>query len=101
MKTKQRCSAADLTGFSARLMKLSEANRLKIICFLQGGDKCVCEIVEFLGLPHNLISHHLKILKSTGLVSSRRRGKFQLYRINRASFRLFLDQFKTIMGGCK
>jgi len=101
MKKDRRCFAKGLSGFSARLMKLSEENRLKIICFLKDGERCVCDIVEFLRLPHNLISHHLKILKATGLISCQRKGKFQVYRINRFSFRRFLRQFKSIMGGCK
>lgn len=44
------------------LKALSDENRLHILCFLRKGEKCVCEIVGFLDLPQNLVSHHLKVL---------------------------------------
>ena len=62
---------------------ISEENRLKIICFLQkSNERCVCEIQEFLGLPQNLISHHLKVLKDFKLLSSEKRGLNVYYSIN-------------------
>jgi ArsR family transcriptional regulator len=61
---------------------ISEENRLKIICFLQSGEQCVCDIWQFLKLPQNLISHHLKVLKDFGLISSRKEGLNVYYSIN-------------------
>ncbi len=36
------------------------------------GDSCNCELNENLGLPPNLLSHHLRVLSEAGLVHSRR-----------------------------
>jgi len=48
---------------------------LKIICYLQkNNERCVCEIQDFLDLPQNLISHHLKVLKDFDLLDSRKEG---------------------------
>jgi len=80
---------------------LSEESRLRIICFLQNKEHCACEIVDFLGLSHNLISFHLKALKEVKLINCRREGKYLFYSINRANFNDFLSRFKRIMGGCK
>lgn len=62
---------------------ISEENRLKIICFLQKNhEQCVCEIQEFLDLPQNLISHHLKVLKDFELLISRKEGLKVYYSVN-------------------
>jgi len=53
----------------ARLLKvLSDPTRLRIFNTLMGGVQCNCELGEALGLPMNLISHHLKVLRKAGLV---------------------------------
>jgi ArsR family transcriptional regulator len=96
-----KCVKQNLTGLSGLLRALSEENRLRIICFLQNKEHCACEISDFLGLSHNLISFHLKTLKEIGLINCRREGKYLFYSINRANFNSFLGKFKAIMGGCK
>ena len=54
---------------------ISEENRLKIICYLKKNkERCVCEIQDFLDLPQNLISHHLKVLRDFDLLDSRKEG---------------------------
>lgn len=62
---------------------ISEENRLKILCILWNGEKCVCEIWQFLSLPQNLISHHLKVLKDFGLISSRKESLKVFYKLNK------------------
>ena len=44
------------------LKALADPNRLRILAALMEGDTCNCELVERLGLPANLLSHHLKVL---------------------------------------
>lgn len=74
---------------------VSEANRLRIICFLQkNGERCVCEIQEFLDLPQNLISYHLKVLKDFGLLISRKDGLKVYYQINFKE----LNKYKTSLN---
>jgi ArsR family transcriptional regulator len=58
---------------------LVEPQRIKIIKLLRGGERCVCEIEQELGIPQNLVSHHLKVLREAGLVSARREGQFVHY----------------------
>ena len=58
---------------AAALFKaLGDPNRLKILDLLMQGDSCNCELKDKLGLPPNLLSHHLGVLRKTGLVNSRR-----------------------------
>ena len=51
---------------------LAEPNRLRIFSDLLQGDSCNCELRDRLGLPPNLLSHHLRVLSKAGLVNSRR-----------------------------
>ena len=60
---------------SADLFKaLADETRLKILHSLFEKEKCVMDILEELHLPQPLVSHHLKILKTVGLVDSYRQG---------------------------
>ncbi|KKQ46592.1 MAG: hypothetical protein US66_C0036G0003 [Candidatus Moranbacteria bacterium GW2011_GWD2_37_9] len=63
----------------AFLRAVADPNRLKIICVLQKGDKCVCEIVSAVGISDKLASHHLKQLKSIGILTEKREGNFIRY----------------------
>ncbi len=51
---------------------LSHPKRLAILDKLMQGVQCNCEIAASLGLADNLISHHVRILQETGLVSAER-----------------------------
>lgn len=83
------------------LKALAEPNRLRIFAELMQGDSCNCELKDNLGLPPNLLSHHLRTLSEAGLVTSRRDnidGRWIYYSVDReaatrwqAWFTHFLD----------
>ena len=85
----------------AVLQALADPNRLRILDLLMQGDSCNCELNERLGLPPNLLSHHLRVLRQAGLVRCRRDavdGRWIYYAVNkeavirwRAWFNEFLD----------
>jgi len=58
---------------------ISDPNRVKILHLLASQKMCVCDIYQALDLPQNLVSHHLKFLKQTGLVSSCKIGRNVYY----------------------
>ena len=97
-KIKCKCADNDYSDLLQTLKIIAESNRLKIICFLKRKERCVCEIVEALNIPHNLASHHLKALKSVGLLTSIRRGKYIYYKINNRGLSSFLSQIKLAVG---
>jgi len=53
---------------------LTSPKRLEIIHLLKDGEKSVSELVEMLGIPKANVSQHLSILKSRGILRSRREG---------------------------
>ena len=54
------------------LKLLADPTRRRIFLLLMRGETCNCELTGLLGLPQNLISHHLRALREAGLVRSRR-----------------------------
>jgi len=97
-KLKCLCARKELTHISDLLKTIAEGNRLKIICLLGKGEHCVCEIMEALDLPHNLISHHLKVLTKAGILLRRRDGRFVFYKVNQKNFASFKNEFKQLVG---
>ena len=76
---------------------LADSNRLSILDVLMQGDSCNCELNEKLGLPANLLSHHLRILRQAGLVNSRRDvvdGRWIYYSVDREAMTRWQGWFK-------
>ena len=67
--------SCDTKELSVLLKLISDKSRLQILCILQDGEHCVCEIFEQLKLSQSLVSHHLKDLKNANLVSDKKEGK--------------------------
>jgi DNA-binding transcriptional ArsR family regulator len=61
------------------LKAVADPDRLKIIQCLQGGPKTVSEISRTLDSAIANISHHLGSLRSAGVVTSRKKGRFVVY----------------------
>ncbi len=62
---------------------LSHTLRLKIAFLLLNSDHCVCELVKLTEKKQNLVSHHLAILRKSGVVDSYMRSKWKYYKINK------------------
>jgi DNA-binding transcriptional ArsR family regulator len=69
----------------ARFFKgLGDPLRLRILEFLDGGERSVGEIVDHLELPQNQVSMHLGCLRWCGYVDTRREGKYVFYSLSDA-----------------
>lgn len=76
---------------------LSEPNRLKLLKLLLEHELCVCEMVEVLNISQPLVSQHLKILKTAGLVTERRDGKWVYYRTDETALNKFMDTWRLLL----
>ncbi len=65
---------------------------------LKDGERCVCDIWNLLGLSQNLASHHLKVLKDAGLISSRRDGLRVIYSLNRKALSGYAKRLARYAG---
>ena len=71
-----------------------DSTRIKILCCLFDGERCVQDITQWVGASQSAISHQLRILKQSKLVRCRRQGKSILYALSD-------DHVKTILGMAK
>ena len=80
-----RTSLPDLELLAERAVlgrALADPTRLAVAAALLAGDElCVCDMAWVVGHAQNLASHHLRQLRSAGLVTSRRDGKLVMYRL--------------------
>lgn len=58
---------------------LSDETRFKIAVLLSGGELCVCNIEEALGLSQAKVSRHLSVLRNAKVVGCRRQGQWIYY----------------------
>ena len=86
--------AADL----ARLLKaLADPTRLRLVSMVaahEGGEVCVCELTEPLGLTQPTISHHLKVLVDAGIFTRDKRGVWAYYALVPAA----LDALSAVLS---
>ena len=69
-------------GPALRFKALSDPQRLRIAAALQvGGELCVCDLAWIAGASQNLVSHHVRVLRTAGLAASRKDGKLMMYRL--------------------
>lgn len=61
------------------LKALGHPARLRILALLRGGELCVCQVTEVLGLAPSTVSEHLSLLRRSGFVEERKEGKWVFY----------------------
>jgi len=66
---------------SEYLAHFSHPLRLRLICQLHQGEKCVSELTEAVGERQSTVSGQLKYLTMAGVISHERRGAHVFYRI--------------------
>lgn len=77
-------SAEAANELAAKLKALSDPVRLRLLSVVashRGGEACVCDLSVGIDLTQPTISHHLKVLKTAGLLTSERRGSWVYYRV--------------------
>jgi DNA-binding transcriptional ArsR family regulator len=60
---------------------LSDANRLRALLAVAGGELCVCQLIELLGLAPSTVSKHMAVLRQAGLVEARKEERWMYYRL--------------------
>ena len=66
---------------ATKLKVLSDSTRLAVMESLMDGARNVGELMEELGVEQSLLSHHLAILRDTGMVEATREGKTMIYQL--------------------
>ncbi len=80
------------------LKALANPTRLLLLTQLAHGERCVCELMADTALEQANTSQHLAILRSQGIVESRRDGPRTLYRIKRPEVAEILALVNTALS---
>ena len=86
---KNRLDADRAQRLAGRAGGLADPTRLTLAAaLLEAGELCVCDLSWISGRAANLVSHHLRALRSQELVRSRREGKLVIYGLTEEGRRL-------------
>lgn len=77
---------------------LADPKRILILYLLAFRSRNVSELVEALDVPQSTVSHHLKVLRSRGLVSTERDGTSIYYSLADRRILEALDLMRTIVA---
>lgn len=69
------------------LKALADYNRLAILCYLQSGTHCVCEIEQVLSISQSGISKHLNRLRMVGLIDAEKKAQWVHYSISGQAYK--------------
>lgn len=82
--TRETISADDAATLAVRLKAIAEPTRLRLLSLIaagEGGEACVCDLTEPVGLSQPTVSHHLKVLVDAGVLTRERRGVNMFYTV--------------------
>ena len=89
---------AVLTELSDLFSVLSDSTRIKILSAICISEMCVGDLSEMLDMNQTTVSHQLKILRSTGVVTARRDGKTIYYSLANMIFPKLCVSERSILG---
>jgi DNA-binding transcriptional ArsR family regulator len=84
-----RPSELEARALAAGFRALGDPTRLALALALRdGGELCVCDLAWIVERAENLVSHHVRALRTAGLAEYRRDGKMALYSLTEPGRRL-------------
>jgi ArsR family transcriptional regulator len=75
---------ADAEQLARRFKALGDPTRVRLLSLIaahDGGEACICDLIDPVGLSQPTVSHHVRQLADAGLVTRQQRGKWAYYRI--------------------
>lgn len=82
--TREIISELDAGRLARTLKAVADPARLRLISMVaahEDGEACVCDLTEPLELSQPTVSHHLKVLVESGILSRSKRGTWAYYTI--------------------
>lgn len=73
-------STAEITTVSEAMKQLGDPSRLQIFWLLCHCEECVLNIASLVNMSSPAVSHHLRLLKNSKLITGRRHGKEMYYK---------------------
>lgn len=87
---------------AGRAHALADPTRLTLAAALLGADElCVCDLAWIVERAQNLVSHHVRVLRTHGLVRSRRDGKMVMYALTSEGRELLAAALESVGAGAE
>lgn len=84
----------------ARVFKaLGDPTRVRLLSLIAdgaGGEACICDLTEPVGLSQGTVSHHMKLLTDAGLVTREQRGKWAYFALNDGALDAAADALRSV-----
>ncbi len=90
-------SAAEAGQLAHAFKAVADPARLRLLSLVAahgGGEACICDLTDPVGLTQPTVSHHMKVLVDAGLLTREQRGKWAYYRIVPGA----LDALASVLG---
>lgn len=97
--TGELMSQADAVRLATSLKAIADPTRLRLLSLVAAqtdGEACVCEMTAPVGLTQGTVSHHLKILVDSGLLTRDQRGKWAYYALVPGSLGVLAQLVQTL-----
>lgn len=82
--TREAIAPENAESLAKSLRALADPARLRLVSMVaahEGGEACVCELTEPLGLSQPTVSHHLRVLTEAGFLTRTKRGTWAYYKL--------------------
>lgn len=84
----------------ARVFKaLGDPTRVSLLSLIarsEGGEACICDLTEPVGLSQATVSHHMKLLAEAGLVTREQRGRWAYFAVNHDALSAAADALRPL-----
>jgi len=85
-------TAATAERMAAVFKVLADPSRCRLVAALIEADEiCVCDLAATVAMSESSVSHHLRVLRASGLVRARREGRMVYYSPDDEHIELLLD----------
>jgi ArsR family transcriptional regulator, arsenate/arsenite/antimonite-responsive transcriptional repressor len=94
----QPLTAGQAEQVAPLLKALADPARLRLLSIVmahEGGEACVCDLTPHFDLSQPTISHHLKVLHDSGLLTRDKRGTWVYYRVRPGAMEALVTLFST------
>ncbi|MBF4562981.1 helix-turn-helix transcriptional regulator [Microbacterium sp. VKM Ac-2870] len=82
--TGKALTAAEADTIARTFKALGDPTRVRLLSLIaasQGGEACICDLTEPVGLSQPTVSHHMKLLVDAGLATREQRGRWAYFRV--------------------
>ncbi|MBB2987217.1 ArsR/SmtB family transcription factor [Terracoccus luteus] len=82
--TRGLLSAPEAERLARSFKALGDPTRVRLLSLIaaaDGGEACICDMTEVVGLSQPTVSHHMRLLTEAGLVTREQRGRWAYYAV--------------------